>query len=207
MGNAAIPVLFACSLSILLSLIEVSYKSQISGQTSQKIIPTLQMFYGIWFFLYTIILMICNSATTIFVCTIISSDNNNFKEFGWFWSPFIGVFAFEAVIKNINVSFSDIDLLSIHDWIRKGRDQAVAWAIRKHDKYEVFSIQKVSEKLKLLPETVLNSHILQYFSQVTVSELDKKARESNADAQLLKAFYLAKSKPDEANAISKGQKK
>lgn len=157
---------FAFLFSGLLAFIELLFRSK----------TTLRSCLTGTAFLYFIILLIGNTATTIFAAAILSSyfvdvpaaittpaPQDSAKTdgkpksaegspkssdpasvpkpvhmpFPWFWYAFVGIFGFEALLKNMNVTFVGQGVLSINDWISKARDLAVAAAIEEQAQYAV----------------------------------------------------------------------
>lgn len=129
-----------------------------------------------------------------------------------FWSPFFcaffGVFAFEGVLSNSNITFADKKILTIYDWIGRTRDPAVAQAIEKQvtfaDHQETKSAQALTAQLT---EPQLNAYLDQYVGAGTAAKITQEANSSGADVKLSKALELAIKAPGKAAAILKTLKK
>lgn len=127
------------------------------------------------------------------------------------WLPFLeafaGVFAFQGVIGNTNITFFGRGVLTIEDWIAKARDHAVSWAVEKQVELDNANSLRMANVLKALPDTILNTYLIQFVKDVDVAGLEGKATQSNADASLYKAFTLVQENPNNAKALAKKHRK
>jgi hypothetical protein len=119
----------------------------------------------------------------------------------WFWYAFIGVFGFEILLKNINLTFANIGVLSINDWISKALDSAAASAIESQTSSDTQQAQKLANELKLLTDSDLNAQVLNSLGADRLKELQDTAQLNGADPRLTKALALAYEAPDKAAAI------
>jgi hypothetical protein len=119
----------------------------------------------------------------------------------WFWYAFIGVFGFEILLKNINLTFANIGVLSINDWISKALDNAAASAIESQTNSDTKQAQILANKLKLLPAQELNAQVINCLGANRLQELENTAQINGADPSLVKALALAYEAPDKAKAI------
>lgn len=133
MGDLGIAIAFAVGLSLLIGVIELSYRSNAGLGACRSSAAVL----------YLLILSIGNAATTLlaavttagfFVSTTTTASTPSQSAplalpFRWFWYAFLGVFGFEALLQNMNLTFFGKGVLSISDWIGKARDNAVASAV------------------------------------------------------------------------------
>ncbi len=106
-------------------------------------------YFGARFFIFLLIMMAGNTVTTLAAAAIVrpfTADANVEPQNRpttnpapppllsagppWLWYAFIGVFAFEAILQQINVTIFDRNVLTINDWITKARDLAVQGAIK-----------------------------------------------------------------------------
>lgn len=195
MGDLAISLFLAIILIVVLGTIEVARSSG----------ATVRAYLGWWWLAYIFVLGIGNTATTIAASVMVK--NANLPGPVWFWSPFFGVFAFQGILKNTNIRVFGKGVLSIEDWIGKAHDQTVAAALRKQESLEKDTENKTAKRLQLLPEEELNTYVAHHLGPEEVKELEKKATQCNADANLLKALALAKRQPEQAAAIAKGKNK
>lgn len=87
--------------------------------------------------IYFLVLFLGNVTSTLVTASFITSDEAAleiplFQSYSWFWYSFIGVFCFEAIIQNINITYFGKGVLTISDWIAKAKDRAVAKVIEKN---------------------------------------------------------------------------
>jgi hypothetical protein len=122
-------------------------------------------------------------------------------RFPWFWYAFLGVFGFEALLQNINVTFFGQGVLAISDWINKARDGAVAAAIESQTNTADQGVRSVVNKLKGLPEADLNAYVLNALGKDRLNELQAAAQATGADTCLTKALALAYEAYDKVAAI------
>ena len=127
------------------------------------------------------------------------------------WLPFLeafaGVFAFQGVIGNTNVTLFGRGVLTIEEWIAKARDHAVSLAIEKQVELDNANSLRLAKVLGALPDNILNTYLIQFVNDVDVAGLEKKAKQSNADASLYKAFTLVQENPSNAKALVKKHRK
>lgn len=98
----------------------------------------------------------------------------------WFWFAFVGVFGFEVLLQNINLTFADKGVLTISDWINEARDPAVAAAVRAQATWESNRGQALAARLKTLPEAELNAHLLSVVSAAALKKRQDDAQASRA---------------------------
>ncbi|MBL0742307.1 hypothetical protein [Chryseolinea lacunae] len=129
MSDGHISIIFSLVLSLILSLAKIARDSKIT---------TFQSYYTFHFALFFFIFSVGNVVTTLVAQSIIENniltkDPNSIALKGplWIWYTFIGVFGFEFLIQKINVTFLDHGLLSINDWIKDAKANAVAATLEK----------------------------------------------------------------------------
>lgn len=193
----SIAILVTILLSALIGFIEVKNNSDSDWKSCLTIS----------FFIYLIILSIGNTATTLTAFSILSKPSNNMVENNsntkknnatesnplellWFWSAFTGVFGFEIMLKNINLTFSDKGVLSINDWINKALDSAVASAIASAVNSNVQTSTMLVGKLRRLSENELNAYVVQFLGQERLTELENTSPQNNIDSILIKALAI-----------------
>lgn len=214
MGDTAIAVGLAVIFSLLIGIIELRYRTKASFTsclTSSAVV-------------YIAILLVGNTATTLTAAATVTkvfttpppatpATNPPFNQtgekvtkhpehpdFSWFWFAFLGVFGFEILLQNINLTFAGKGVLSINDWITKARDSAEAAAIKAEADASHDRAQILAQKLMAIPESQLNTYILALLHKNAV-ELDEAAANAGADPVLYKALALAYGAPDQAAAI------
>lgn len=211
-------LLFSFIASVALGFIKVRYSSE----------TTFRACFTNGFAFYLFVLAFGNIATTLLARASLSeffsnstqsisstnttkdeidqkaSDLSTFpiNEYDWFWSVFIGVFAFEAILQRINVTFQDQGVLTINEWISIAHDNAVGDAIKLQVDLDYQQTQKLAKKLKTLPEVELNTQVITQLGEEKLDELNKKANRHQCDSSLAKALALALESPNQAKAIA-----
>jgi hypothetical protein len=223
--DLVIAIALAAALSLLISVIEVRHQSKVrSVAVSCR---------SIGFLLYFLVLLVGNVFTTWAAATIVSpylgesqargvNDDNSHKPraeapknsegatvlrsagLSGFLYAFLGVFAFEAVLKRVNVTFVDQGVLTISDWINKARDDAVAGAIASQVDAQVKREQALALKLVQaggISDADLNTYVQNWLGPARVQELEQAAEASHANPRLAKAIALATGAYDRAATL------
>jgi hypothetical protein len=182
-------LVLAAVLSILIALIEITSKSHAG---------VLRLLRG-RFWLYLATLGFGNM-----VATLLASTTPPPEKFPlWLWSAFIGVFGFEVLIQNINVTLAGKGVLTISDWINKARDSAIADAVEAETDFDAEKIQVLAKRLAQLPLPTLNTHVAALLSDPNaVATLTQKAQAQGLNEALLKALTLATANYKTASQIT-----
>ena len=189
MDEVGIALAIAAALSGLISVIEIRHQSR----------AELRSCFGVAFLLYLAILLVGNVGTTLLAITVVGEAD--LPGPNWFWYGFVGVFGFEALLQNINVTMFGKGVLSINLWISKARDNAVAAAIRSNTVRKTPRAHWLANRLTAIPMQQLNAYVVQGLSDERLAELDRTAQQTGADPALIKALALAHEVPDEAEAV------
>jgi hypothetical protein len=192
MSDAEIAAIIALPLSSLIVAIQIT---QASNSSLQRAVRGSTL-------LYFLIVFVGNVFTTFLAAATTSQTIPMGVAPAWFWYAFLGVFGFEAILKNLNLTFAEIGVLSINDWITKAKDAAVADVIEVDVMYKLQMANALAAKLKTLPVNELNAHVSHILGNGQVVALDAAAITESADPQLMKALALAKGNYKAALAIS-----
>lgn len=163
-------------------------------------------------FIYFVILFIGNVITTLTTSSFIETDDAIqglplFQSNSWFWYSVIGVFCFEAIIQNLNITYSEKGVLTISDWISKAKDRAVAKVIEKNIEIDHDEIQLLSSKIQKLDESEINTHILDYLGKERYEKLNELIKENpDIDPSLIKSKALAQDAFDEISSVMRSKK-
>ncbi len=215
--DVLIAIVLAVAFSLLISVIEVAYQSKARS---------VRLCCGsMWYSLYVLILILGNFATTLAAAAIMkptilgratapatAPEPHSGAPIAppisaglpWFWYAFVGVFAFEAVLQRVNVTFVDHGFLTISDWINKARDGAVASAIASQVDAQVKREQALASKLvqaQNLSDADLNTYVQNWLGPARVQELEQAAQANNANPRLAKAIALATGAYDRAATL------
>ena len=105
-----------------------------------------------------------------------------------FLSAFLGVFAFQVVLSNINVTFFGKDVLTIDDWINKAKNAAVAKMVDQEDEYIAQEEAELAKKLAQLDEQTLTTHLVK--EKADLDSIKQDGAKYNIDLRLYKAQCL-----------------
>lgn len=198
-GTAALPyapidaIVAVVLLAALLTAIEIPAKAKTSPRTC----------FNWGTLVYFLISAVGYTATTFLAASAAGS-----RLPGWplFWHVFFGVFGFHILLRQTNVTIFDKGVLTIHEWVQKALDQAVALSIdRDLDRHQERAI-RVAGELRDLPRTELNLYVEQYLGKGSAAELVQQAEGSQSDPAHYLALALAQQKPREASAILKSRR-
>jgi hypothetical protein len=146
-------------------------------------------------FLYVFLLVFGNVVTTLLAAVLVEKLSPSLSAWFWFFAVFFGVFAFEAILKNTNITLLDKGVLTIQDWIKKALTGAAAAAVAKDVQLNDRETGQLAAALAQVPESRLNAFaaIKLTTSSVTsiVPQLDAAAAANNADPMLYKAYAIA----------------
>jgi len=202
-GLALSPVSTALLLSLLFTslicLIEIPSRSKAS----------LRACLGGSFVVYVLIFIVGNATATLLAPPLAPTDLSAALA-GWapLFYAFSGVFAFQGILGNTNVTFFGQGVLTIEEWVAKARDNAVANAVKKQARLELHYAQQCAEDLReKLSPAELNTYVARYMNPETVKKLEADAANANADPGLYKALWFAMEKPEEAAAVARRRKK
>jgi hypothetical protein len=153
--------------------------------------------------LYAVIQGLGNAVATILASVAIT---NNLPDPIVWWTPlfcaFFGVFAFEGIMSNTNLTIFDKGVLTIQDWINKARGPAVALAVKKSAQIERNNVTQYAHALRDVPLSELNA----YLAQIAPAELEKiehDAERSGSDVHFYKALELVTRDPSLVESILK----
>lgn len=172
----------AIAASLLLAFMEIPNRSRtplrpcLSGQS----------------FAYWVVLSFGNAVTTLLASLAVTKMPPSLSEFRWLFCAFFGVFGFEAILKNTNITMFDRGVLTIQDWTEKALNMAAAEAIAGQELLRSRLEARLVARLMALEEEDLNTRILQKTNDAqAVGKLQQSARDSGANSKQYKAFQLA----------------
>jgi hypothetical protein len=187
-------VVIAVVLSLVLAAIEIPNKSK----------AQLRACLVVQSFFYWIVLSVGNGVTTLLASTAVVQLPPQFASYYWLLCAFFGVFGFEAVLKNTNITMFDRGVLTIQDWIQKALDAAAGAAIEEQENLKQNAQNKLVQKLTQSSDTRINTLVLNKLGAGAVEKLEAEAKASAADPKLYKILQLvAKLSPSEALALQR----
>lgn len=185
----------AIGLSLLIALIEIPSKSK----------SRFRACLGGSSFFYWLVLSFGNIITTLLASLAVVKLPASLAPYYPVLTPFFGVFGFETVLKNTNITMFDKGVLTIQNWIEKAANAAVADAIAKQEDLNEEDRDVLVKRLTRLSEIEINTRVLSKLGPLAVGELDAAAKASAADPKLYKIFQLAStlSRSERAALLSK----
>jgi hypothetical protein len=178
--------LVAAGLSILIALIEIPRRAreQVPGVQLRACLSAASV-------LYCTVLVFGNVVTTLLASTAVVKLPTGLSPYYYLFAAFFGVFAFETVLKNTNITMFDKGVLTIQSWIEKALNSAITETVGKQNKLNEAAIERRAQQLMALDEIELNTRILNTLGEDVVIRLEVAAKKSHASAKLYKALRLA----------------
>ncbi len=170
----------AVFVSVFLSLVQVPSRAKAS----------ISECFVIEAFVYWLILSFGNVVTTLLASLIVVKIPPSLKGFYFLLCPFIGVFAFETILKNLNLTLADRGVLTIQNWIDKALDSAAAAVVVKKENAKHAKELALVHKMMTMSEADINGRILSKLGPGKVAAFDADAAASAADAKQYKIFQL-----------------
>ena len=185
-------IIIAIVLSFLIACIEIPSRSKCQLRAC---------FVGASF-IYWVVLSFGNSITTVLASLPVAKLPANIISFHFLLSAFFGVFGFEIVLKNTNITIFDKGVLTIQNWIEKALNAAAAAAIDRQENLKQNEQTQLVDKLMALSEQEINTRILHKIGPETVQKLEAAANASSANPKLYKVLQLvATLTPSESVAL------
>lgn len=155
--------------------------------------------------IYFAIQFVGNAVATLLAIKALSAEQANGVPDSWivFFSAFLGVFAFEGILSNTNITFFNKNALAFQEWIAKAKDPAIEKTIRKNADLSNSELYTAAAKLKAVRDDELNTYIDNKFGAGTAAKLRDEAQKGGSDPQLYLALDFASRARGEAIAIIK----
>jgi hypothetical protein len=203
MSDIGIALLVSIPVTILLAFIQL---------VSDAERYDLRAYSTLFLFCYIVILCIGNVIAIAFSPVVLDShlaslatdpSKMPLKGPAWFWYDVAGIFAFEALLKRVNVTIFDKGVLSISDWITKAKNSARAATIQKASTIETREKQQCGRQLydKYKGSNSIRTFVAQHLPErYTKIEAFITARPT-IDAELYLANILANERLDIVKGI------
>ncbi len=184
-------IAIAIAISLVFALIEIPSRAK-------KPIGACMVWESL---LYWVVLSFGNVVTTLLATLYVVNVPVGLAPYYFLLAAFFGVFGFETVLKNTNITMFDKGVLTIQTWIEKALSSAAAAAVDNHAKLRQLDKKDLVAKLMLLDEGELNTRILfnlgEKLGKNIVSVLDAEAKSNAADTKLYKVLNLVAILPPE----------
>jgi len=151
------------------------------------------------FFLYVTIAITGNSVATFLASNLLS------QKFApglvALCSAFLGVFAFQGVLSNTNITLFGKKALTFEEWMTKAQDNAIAKA--NAQEVQLVNIERLAaaHELRQLSEADFNTYVAYYLDENAIAQLTVKAQALQTDPILYKALALVSNRPEDVRAI------
>ena len=177
-------LIIAVVVSLVIALIEILRKSQVGNIKACLSGPS---------FLYFIILSFGNVVTTILAWqVVVTTIPPAVASYYYLFSAFFGVFGFEIILKNTNITMFDKGVLTIKEWTEKALDIAGAAAVAKQVTYKQIDESRLNSMLMRKSDTDINTRVLNKWGAGKVDALNAEANASSADPKQYKVLQLIK---------------
>jgi hypothetical protein len=180
-GDIRAAIGIAIAVSLVFALIEIPAKAKTTRLRACLVGPS---------FFYWAVLSFGNTVTTLLASVAVVKMLPSLSDYYFLLSAFFGVFAFESVLKNTNITMFDKGVLTIQNWIDKALDAAAAATIDRQETMKHEEETRLVQQLRKKAETEINTRILNKMGDGKVEALDNAAQASGADRQLYKIYQL-----------------
>jgi hypothetical protein len=192
--SLGVTLAWVVGLTLLVSLIDIASRSKANLRSSSSGSP---------FLLYFGILGTGNCVAGILSFIVVQLPASLFLA-GNFLHAFFGVFAFQGILSNTNITFLDKGVLTIDAWIGKARDTAVAAAIAEDALQQQQLRNKIALTLTQMDEGELDVFMDNHLGKDVFEAITAAAIKHGTNAKLYKGLEFATRKPDAASALAKG---
>jgi hypothetical protein len=148
---------------------------------------------------YALLLILGNVISTLLAALPVRKLDSSLAPYYWLFSAFFGVFAFETILKNTNVTVLDKGVLTIQDWIKKALTGAAAAAVLRDVRLRDKETGRLAASLSQVSEGQLNAFLAIKLSKQIgddiVLRLDAAAATNKANSMLYKAYAVASAVP------------
>jgi hypothetical protein len=188
-------VLFSAIFSVLAGIIDLQFRSKVEVASC----------FGKSALLYVALAGCFNSLTAALACGLLKDRIPGGPWLAPFYYALFGVFAFEAVLSNTNITIYQKAVLAFEDWMDKARQPAVEAARVNQLERESDRAMALANRLVKLPVAKLNTYVIEAFSKEGPALIDAGkdyAAKYNADASLYVALVFARTYPQKAKAAA-----
>jgi|HubBroStandDraft_1064217.scaffolds.fasta_scaffold95640_3 hypothetical protein len=172
------------ALAILISLVLAAV------QVPQRSKTSLRSCFIVQSFLYWLVLSVGNVVTTLLASTAVIKLPVNLSQYYFLFCAFFGVFGFQGILKNTNITMFDKGVLTIQDWIENALNGAAAAAIAHEDRRNSAAENRLVELLMQRTDQDINTRVLTKLGANAVTELNAAANASAANPKMYKILQL-----------------
>ena len=210
MSDIWVAIIVSLILTIPISIIQIYLDSKRSNLWS----------YLSWiFFIFLFLKIIFNAATTYLAALTIENIKDvpffikiiYFVEPKWILYSLLGLFGFEVILKEIDVTYSEKNILSFNSWMTVTKKSATAAVIEKDITLKIELTERLSEQLSIeCSASQINAHAINILGMEKLKEINDSLN-SHTDIEIDRIKYLSiilsDKEPEKINAILKAKKK
>jgi len=177
-------IFFAIALSAILASIEIV-------REAKKPLASCMIWQSL---LYVVLLAFGNVITTLLAAVPAVKTGPAYAHYHFLFAAFLGVFAFETILRNMNVTVLDKGVFTIQDWLDKAKVNAAAAAIANDVRRTALDHGNLANRLSQIEEQQLNAFLAAKMPLADgtsiVAKLEAEAYANNANPRLYKAYAL-----------------
>jgi hypothetical protein len=177
-------LVLAIAFSFVLASIEISNESK-KPMRSCLVFPS---------FLYCSIRAFGNVVATLLALALVTKIDPSLANFYFLFAAFLGIFSFETILKNMNVTVAGAGILTLQAWMDKALNAASAASIERDLQRKQIDIEKLAHRLSKIEEKDLNTFVITYLDRQIpniVETLEKAAAANKANPRLHKGYAVA----------------
>lgn len=189
-------ILWSLVFSVMAGLVELQFRSK----------ADLTSCVGKSSIIYILLLCFFNTVAAALAAGLLKNKIPGGPFFTPMFYALFGVFAFETVLSNTNVTIFEKGVLAFQEWTGKARDPAVNAVQRRQTQKENDRIRALGDKLLEIPDDKLTTYVLDAFGESGEKLIeDSKAygTKYGANPKLYLALAFARGSPDRAASTVK----
>ncbi|MGO9256534.1 MAG: hypothetical protein ACLQU1_09565 [Bryobacteraceae bacterium] len=189
-------VLFSVGFSVLAGLVELTSRSK----------ADLASCFGKSPLLYVVLTGCFNSLAAALACGLLKDRIPGGPWLAPMFYALFGVFAFEGVLSNTNVTIFQKGVLAFEDWIAKAREPAVAEVLARQTQRDSDRTTKLARQLVKLSERDLYTYVIEAFPDSGAKLIDVSKDYSakyGTDPRFYVALVFARKSPQAAVAAAR----
>jgi hypothetical protein len=149
---------------------------------------------------YFLVVALFNTIAAAVATNILEGRLPNVSGLFPMFSAVFGVFAFQVVLSNTNVTLFEKGVLAFQEWTGKARDPAVAAILKRQSEIDDTRKAALAKKVAALPEAQLRAFILNSLGDGAklIDDSNNYVAKYNADPKLYLALAFVNTAPDAA---------
>lgn len=156
--------------------------------------------------LYIVMLCFFNALAAALASAVLKNGVPGGPFFAPMFYALFGVFAFETVLSNTNVTIFEKGVLAFQEWTGKARDPAVAAVGRRQVQRESDRSTALADLLMKMDVATLRTYVLDAFQEAgkkLIEDSEASAAKYGADPKRLVALAFAQASPHRATSAAR----